>query len=432
MKKLLQNLALMFGGIVIALLVLEAGLRLFPGKLNMYNSTLTYQSDAGTGYRYVAGGPYRSAMACYDVMVRTNALGFRDESWTGKPVDLAFLGDSFMAALEVPDGENLPALVGRLTGTSVMNTGISGYGTVVQELVFDRYVAPVTPGLVVLFFVDNDVWNNSCELTRRFTGSNPGACMEKKDGIWQTAPGTARAEPGRTRLKALTKKYCQICTAVYNMVRNPHLLEVGAPSAEELVFRNGAFLREPGREWQEAWEATDLALGRLQEKITQAGSELLVVPVPHSGDGALLEQVRAVVGPGDFHPQFAAQRLRTILEKHGIASLDLRDGYRRYRKRHNLPDPGLHYWCDGHWNSLGHFAGASLLAGQLAATGRLPVSAAERSSVKQAARENLRMAPGELLGEAALEEIFSPGGVFRGRTTLLERMELPGRRGLAH
>src|SRR5262249_3317390 len=93
-----------------------------------------------------------------------NSLGFRDIEFRpdGRPVIL-FIGDSFVWGVDAEANERFTDLLrDRLTQFSIVNAGVSGYGTDQEYLWLRRIWTTVRPAVVVVFFcTDNDRKDNS-------------------------------------------------------------------------------------------------------------------------------------------------------------------------------------------------------------------------------------------------------------------------------
>ena len=89
--------------------------------------------------------------------VRTDAEGFRNDTPPGS-AEVAALGDSFTDALTLPLELGWPARLEGLTGRSVRNYGVAGFGPQQELRVLQDHVLPRRPRVVVVaFFAGNDI-----------------------------------------------------------------------------------------------------------------------------------------------------------------------------------------------------------------------------------------------------------------------------------
>jgi hypothetical protein len=169
----IKNIIALLIGLCIAFILVEVGLRLFPSRLTGFGTTIGYQYDPGTGViLYPNQRDARFSRRCFsNDKIRTNAVGFRDDDWSleKRKLRIAVLGDSYMEALQIPDGEFFFDLLERISNdrVEVMNFGISGYGTLTEYITYNKFVKQYRPDLVLLFFSNTDVVDNSRTLREK-------------------------------------------------------------------------------------------------------------------------------------------------------------------------------------------------------------------------------------------------------------------------
>ena len=116
---------------------------------------------------------------------RANGLGFVDR----EPISLeraaagchiAMIGDSFVAALEVPIADKFHVRLEELAAGELRHLdittsafGISGTGQVNQLAYYDEFARHLRPALIVLVFVNNDFMNNAPILEGLHRGRDP-------------------------------------------------------------------------------------------------------------------------------------------------------------------------------------------------------------------------------------------------------------------
>ncbi|MDP9198704.1 MAG: GDSL-type esterase/lipase family protein, partial [Pseudomonadota bacterium] len=83
--------------------------------------------------------------------------GFRNPA-THSRAHVAFIGDSYIEAVQTALGSTLPQLVASSTGLTVANLGLSGYGPQQELVVLERYALPLEPKVIVwAFYEGNDL-----------------------------------------------------------------------------------------------------------------------------------------------------------------------------------------------------------------------------------------------------------------------------------
>jgi hypothetical protein len=86
-----------------------------------------------------------------------DANGFRNAT-TLSVADIAVVGDSYVEAPEVPDERRFTTRLASLSGRSVANLGLSGYGPQQELIVLERFALPLGPEVVVwAFYEGNDL-----------------------------------------------------------------------------------------------------------------------------------------------------------------------------------------------------------------------------------------------------------------------------------
>src|SRR4030095_2608280 len=113
----------------------------------------------------------------------------------------------------------------------------------------------------------------------------------------------------------------------------------------------------------------------LQNDVVKNGGILMVVPIPEyiqisrTWENDLKTHYNLDQLPDGFSRERIMNRLVPMLQRHGIPTVDLAQFFRDYRDRFSLPAPYFYYACDGHWNPLGHFLAANLVAKELTVRG---------------------------------------------------------------
>src|SRR5258705_812041 len=119
------------------------------------------------------------------ITIAHNSLGLRDiePDRTGKKTIL-FLGDSFVWGYDVEANERFTDRLRRdLPEQSIVNAGVSGYGTDQQYLLLQRLWDRIKPDMVVLIYcVDNDRRDNSTN--ERYDGYYKPYFAQTLDGAW--------------------------------------------------------------------------------------------------------------------------------------------------------------------------------------------------------------------------------------------------------
>ena len=138
------------------------------------------------GFIYTPGAEVRSTNNFdYWTVQRANKWGFLDREPTQMPLTpdecrVAFIGDSFVEAVQVPIEQKVQVVIERLATKhapqlklSASAFGYSGTGQLNQLPFYDKFARLLKPRIVILVFVSNDFHNNSKVLEALRNGWDP-------------------------------------------------------------------------------------------------------------------------------------------------------------------------------------------------------------------------------------------------------------------
>ena len=190
------------GTLAVLLIVLEVWARLFPPKdQNVW--PLVQNPAVGTTFQPNARVVLTNGLD-FHTEERSNEAGFLDRPLPPlvKPPGscrIAFIGDSFIEAAQVPVRQKVQVELQRLLeavkpGQTVetMAFGFSGTGQLNQLGYLETFVRPRKPDVIVLTFVSNDFANNSALLEAIRVGWHPAhtprTFAREKDGVIELQP----------------------------------------------------------------------------------------------------------------------------------------------------------------------------------------------------------------------------------------------------
>lgn len=166
------KLALVLGGTVVALVLAELTIRLFPGAFGIHASLEYYMPhvfaqdpDITWTLRPGASSPHQHFAGDYDVTVTIDPRGFRVTPQRPSQPKLLMLGDSFTFGLGVEDDETFPyQLAERLPGWNVLNAGYTGGASLDTQFAWlRRNVANLRPKLVLFQVFEANDYNEMFE-----------------------------------------------------------------------------------------------------------------------------------------------------------------------------------------------------------------------------------------------------------------------------
>jgi GDSL-like Lipase/Acylhydrolase family len=186
-----------------SLLAAEIALRLADFRILRQDASersLAYDYDGELGWAPVPNS-VSTVTTARTIHATHNSLGFRDIEYRpdGRPLIL-FLGDSFVWGVDAEAGERFTDLLReKIPRYSILNAGVSGYGTDQEFIWLKRIWSTLHPAIVVLFFcTDNDRLDNTTNV--RYAGYRKPYFEASIDGTL-----TAKGQPVPRSLKLLIR-----------------------------------------------------------------------------------------------------------------------------------------------------------------------------------------------------------------------------------
>ena len=293
------------------------------------------------------------------VAQRANRWGFLDREpltpeQAAQTCHIAFIGDSFVEALEVPVADKFHVQLEELAARALprLNISTSAYGRsatgqINQLPFYAEYARRLHPKLVALVFVNNDFRDNHKLLAAIFKGWDPdrspyvvaektatGAIvLRPPDPAYRMLPISSAAEtklrPMRYRAELLAQR------PHYQSVIKPYL-NGSLASALADKPRLGKLLQDPALPlFGEAIEFTAFALDEFQRRVAASGASLwLLLSSPTLGDAS--DPLRVVV--------------EGLAKARGIPVVSQHD----YLVRQGRKSREGIFPHDSHWNPTGH------------------------------------------------------------------------------
>ena len=297
----------------------------------------------------------------------TNSRGFRDIDHQPTPPGLkvVILGDSFMEATQVEIAQGFPALLADQLSRSLegpleaINLGVAGFGTLQETLAYAVEGSRYRPRLVLLgFYLDNDLADNSEEITRKLPGLYPRPYL--MDGI--LVPGNYQ-QALRAFDEALAHEREWRLFTLARSAFPPPPPEERWTEQEALMAKYSAYECVESPMVTRAWDTTSRIFDRLKRTVEADGARLAVFSIPSKleidtryrntkEEGRLA--ALCISDPPAWH------RLASLLLERRIPFLDLRSAFRNAERRSDGPD--LYLATDEHWSVDGHALAADFVA----------------------------------------------------------------------
>lgn len=363
---------------VLALLVLEGGLRLLPA-FRPQDSVNEFHPELG--WVKQPNAVVERSTAELDVTFEINSHGLRDDEGPIAKSPNTFrvmaLGDSFVLGYTVDRNE---LFVDQLEHwwnaehrrVDVINAGTEGYSTDQEVLWFERYGVAYEPDLVLIFPYENDIyWNGQTSYTR-FPKPRYAADGTLETGRFEDpgpAPAITRFAIGNFFARALLP-----LLAGRPVNEATHFQPAGS---EEWIFKEFAPLMKAEPAFlADAKQRTRGALLALQRKCEDIGARLVMVPIPsesvvHADQREAFrthpEGLRGI--PDDlWSPERPVNFFRDLGERLGIPVLDPRSAL--LAKASNGDE--LYFDAEWHFNAKGNRAFADYLRIELDNLGVFP------------------------------------------------------------
>ena len=276
--------------------------------------SLTYRYDAELGW---APLPNSSSLVttARTIHAQHNSLGFRDIEFepSARPT-LLFLGDSFVWGVDAEAGERFTDLLrGRLASLTIVNAGVSGYGTDQEYLLLQRIWPTIQPSVVVLIFcTDNDRLDNATNV--RYDGYQKPYFATAADGTL-VLRGQPVAQSRQLYIKQdwLVRNLWLARLAVFAYVEIRHRQIYLPDPTEQIVSRMREFVEAHGGRLMVGLRSSD-------DKLIQ---QLTAERIPFvTFDGA--ESYSALYG-AHWTPaghRLVAERLIGLLSENSVAKID--------------------------------------------------------------------------------------------------------------
>ena len=301
------------------------------------------RSDA-FGFRLAPGISTRMRGPEYDVEIKTNSLGMRDDEPAEKHGPrVLLLGDSFAMGYGVERGQLFADRLEQQLEADVVNAGTGGYEIIQQTRVLAEYAPMLKPDLVVYaLYLGNDLaQNDEWEL--------------REDG---TLHNRVREYP--TRQPDELKLLRLIRNVVYGVRRGRSEKEGEWLPLEGYL---GLCERNLGDEARKDYEAAEALLRSLADQCRRLGAPLFVVMLPYRSmvESEALENLQRKIPDlvGRYDLSRPAAELGVRLRRADIDYVDTTPFLREQQRR---GDRTLFFPIDGHLTAAGHDAVTIFLA----------------------------------------------------------------------
>jgi len=306
-----------------------------------------------------------------NVRVRTTSYGLGDVGFRDieaeAPFDAITLGDSFTFCDDVSAEACWVRKVGERTGLSVATLGVSGYSTLAEARLLDRYGVGLKPRIVIVGVFAND-FNDNVDFDDWLASGS--------DNFWIWRTHSEGRGPVARWLTDHSQSYRLIEAALRGSGKKTFAYKEGEL---DLVFRVDRWWlpdsdrqRKQGRE--RGWQLMRAALERMEESAAAAGAELVVVLIPAKEEiywNLVRDHVRGGTGGVASEADHPLEVVRHYCSERGLLACDLRS------RLQPVADQGkqLYLRVSGHWNDEGNDLAALAVAECLRGRGLVEAAA---------------------------------------------------------
>ena len=353
-----HRLAVAVGSTVLALIVIEGLLHLFPPPI----SDRLFQTDARFGRFHIPGRQGYQRSPEFVVSVKINSQGLRDTEHTvEKPTGVyrvLILGDSFAEGMQVPledtVGKQLEQLLNARGGPpyEVVNAGVAGFGTDTELLFYRSLGRLYHPDLVLLFFFRNDLADNG---DFRY--------FKLEDGVLKTVETRSAGQDSRpmAAIRGWLWDHFMLIRLLGNAWNEAQGVASAAGSSQSPEI-DPAFRVPMSGEVEGQWSLTTALLEEIDREVRADDAHLVLVGIP---DVHSVESQRPQPG---FDMGQVNRHLGEVAASAGIAYIDLLPGF---SSQYESTRAALYWPVDEHWNSAGHQLAAQIVFDSLVRNGWL-------------------------------------------------------------
>jgi len=377
LKTISRDLGLVFFAVIACLAAAELCLRI-SNKV----PTLTYVGNPLVGVTLEPNKTMRNVSDEFDVIVKTNSLGFNDKEWSvDKGPDafrIAVLGDSFTAGIQV-SFENIftRRLEHKLNDLKsnkkfeVLNFGMTEMGTAQEYEALRHYALNYHPDLVILAFFMNDVQNDIPQADNY--KYKPYYRLDSSGGL-EYVPFKVPGGP-KDKFRNFMKRHLRLVRFFTERIRRRPALEkffIKIGLLSDLYTQNTkrygmpasfcVFEKEYQPVWNDGWAVTLKLIAGMKGLCEEKNIEFLAVNIPYEPlvtdeTGKLFKIYPKMKGRDwDFSKPFRS--LDNFCRGEDIRYLDLLPLFKDHYKKTKTP---LYFEYDQHLNKEGMELTASLI-----------------------------------------------------------------------
>ena len=352
------------------------------------------QHDAKLGWAKIPSRTNHFKTITYNASETINSYGFRGREHTiHKPSHtqrVVILGDSFAESYTVNKqalfSNLLENRLSKISPTEVINTGIGGYSTDQELIVFEDTAKKFSPDITVLMFCENDViLNITGEALYGYT--KPYYQLIDNELTLTNVPVPLSGPTSSKGIKNLLQRHSILYRKTRTAIeRTPAINQIMMAIGAKHAYASSSFkqftnndesieiLPDIFRGWKnkldddyiEAWAITELLLKALKQKTSAVQSQLIVfyITLEQGANKQAWENTkhRYHLNDQDWHINNSAKTLSKICHKLSIAFIDPTTQFIKAETEAKTKNKSMYYPNDGHWTPEGNQLVCDILA----------------------------------------------------------------------
>jgi hypothetical protein len=301
--------------------------------------------------------------AAYQQTFSTDGAGFRNRVDLNS-ADIALVGDSYIEGAYISDEETAAVRLQELVQRPVANLGVSGYGSLQELKIVERYALPLRPKMIAWFFfegndLDDDQIYENAMAYERGVAAPPSPASRR----WRGFENRSFTVNVFEQVRQLCDRLVPNATDSFGWFRDR------TGESRRLYFYDFYATRVLGDYERERFETTKAAFTHGNDISRRRGIPVVVFYIPMKfrvyGDFCTFP---AGSPCAEWQPWNLESRFARFCREAGIEFISLTEPMRRAAAEGQL----LYAPEDSHWNAAGHAFVAQMVAAVWARRGKSP------------------------------------------------------------
>jgi len=290
------------------------------------------------------------------IKIHINKDGFRDVNWTTlnkKKYNIFFMGDSFVAGLQVPLSNTFVKLTKKYSKfkdkIECYNAGMTGTGTGQQLIYYTNIIYKYSPDALILFVDYNDLYDSNFQLTWKPYTPRWSLSNNNKLIFHKPKPNPILYLSGHLKLITLLfsiYKNFKLSSSYNKKIAN---IEYKQKFSGPIIF-DDFFNLSPPKIIQNAYILEKILLQKFISYVKKNKTKFILVYLP--ADYQIEQAIKNKNKKFDFF--LPSKFFKKVANEYKIPFIDLTPYILKEFKKQNMKWNWLHYKKDQHYNLNGH------------------------------------------------------------------------------